>query len=770
MKLPLLTFLCLLLPFSSLAAVPPQDDWLLYKGDYKTEIRESEGKDEIVMQNGLIRRTWRTEPGGACIRFDNLQTDESLLRGVKPEAIVVLNGKTVPVGGLLGQPNYAFFLDEWLDSGILKSDPNGFQLVDWKTGPTKERFAWKKVRYLPKHVGSQPWPPAGKSLEMRYRLSPEAAGAITGDDAASADSLRNTEILVSYEMYDGIPLMAKYVTVKNLSETPVVLNRFDGEILAMVETDHSVESRMKLTDAWKGRTADGHVVETSPFVPNTLLSNGVKSGSYLPQIHVESEYEFIGMDAASANETVRWEPDPQFATQVNYNRVTPCLLKSGLVRLDYEIAAGESFESPWTFELVFDSYDRERCGLALRRMYRTLAPWSCENPILMHVRSAGDDAVKLAVDQCVEVGFEMVIMTFGSGFNIEDRSQANLDRIASLVRYANERGVELGGYSLLASRSAGPQNDVVNPLTGKPGGFARFGNSPCLGSAWGEKYFETLYSFYEKTGFNMLEHDGSYPGDYCASTEHPGHKGLNDSQYKQWKTIADFYRWCRGRGIYLNVPDWYFLTGSNKTGMGYRETNWSLPRAQQVLHGRQNIFDGTWGKQSSMGWMFVPLTQYHGGGAEATMEPLSENLADYERHLANNFGMGVQACYRGPRLFDIEETKAVVKKYVDFYKAHRDILDSEIIHLRRADGRDIDYVLHVNPLLEEKGLLMIYNPTSVEVKKTLRIPLYYTGLSESADVFERDSNAPVSYPLNRHYEIELPVTVPAEGNTWYIIK
>ena len=86
--------------------------------------------------------------------------------------------------------------------------------------------------------------------------------------------------------------------------------------------------------------------------------------------------------------------------------------------------------------------------------------------------------------------------------------------------------------------------------------------------------------------------------------------------------IADFYKWCRAKGIYLNVPDYYFLSGSNKTGMGYRETNWSLPREQQEIIERQNIYDGTWTKTPSMGWMFVPLVEYHGGGKAATIEPL----------------------------------------------------------------------------------------------------------------------------------------------------
>ena len=257
------------------------------------------------------------------------------------------------------------------------------------------------------------------------------------------------------------------------------------------------------------------------------------------------------------------------------------------------------------------------------------------------------------------------------------------------------RGIEIGGYSLLSSRSAGPENDVIDISTGKPG-RGKIRQCALHWQQVGTGIFRKLYAFYEKTGFDLLEHDGSYPGDYCASKLHPGHRNYGDSQWTQWKTISDFYKWCRGKGIYLNVPDFYYLTGSTKCAMGYRETNWSLPRAQQIIHGRQNIYDGTWTKTPSMGWMFVPLTQYHGGGAAATIEPLSEHLDAYEAHLANNFGMGVQACYRGPRLYDTDQTKAVVKKWVDFFKMYRDILESDIIHVRRADGRDIDCILHVN--------------------------------------------------------------------------
>ncbi|OGD19503.1 MAG: hypothetical protein A2W03_01145 [Candidatus Aminicenantes bacterium RBG_16_63_16] len=364
-------------------------------------------------------------------------------------------------------------------------------------------------------------------------------------------------------------------------------------------------------------------------------------------------------------------------------------------------------------------------------------------------------------------GRSPVILSFGSGLDMENENPANIAWFRELAGYAHARGIEIGGYSLLASRSVSAADDVINPRTGKTGGAA-FGNSPCLGSRWGRDYFRKITAFLEATGFDLVEHDGSYPGDLCASRDHPGHKGLEDSQWTQWKAITDFYKWCRGRGIYLNVPDWYFLNGSNKTGMGYRETNWSLPRDRQIILGRQNIFDGTWEKTPSMGWMFVPLVEYQGGGAAATLEPLAEHLDAYEAHLAQNFLGGVQACYRGTRLYDFEATKRVVRKWVDFYKRHRSILDSDIIHLRRPDGRDIDGIVHVNPGGEPRGLAVFHNPTGQAIDKTVAVPLYYTGLEGRALVRKEDGPAD-DYEIDRTHMIELPVRIPARGRTRLIL-
>ena len=204
------------------------------------------------------------------------------------------------------------------------------------------------------------------------------------------------------------------------------------------------------------------------------------------------------------------------------------------------------------------------------------------------------------------------------------------------------------------------------------------------------------------------------------------------------------------------------MSGGNKCGMGYREVNWSLPREQQVIHTRQNIYDGTWSKLSTMGWMFVPLTEYQGGGAQATIEPLHEHLDHYQNMMISNLGAGVQACYRGPRLYDTEETRTMVKNAVSWFKQHREVLEGDLLHLRRADDRDIDYWLMVNPASHDKAALMVFNPLPHAVRKTIRIPLYYTGLSTTTQCYS-NTQMVGSLTLDRDYQVDLTVEVPANG-------
>jgi len=939
---------------------PVDTDWLLNPKPFTAELIQVEDADQILLDNGLVRRTFVTKPNGATIGYDNRTSGQAVLRAVKPEAVVTLNGHEINVGGLVGQPNHAFLTSEFVDA--MRAEAGSMRLVDIELGEPKPRLDWLQVRH---HAPDVEWPPKGVYLKMNYRLSREdvqqmtlgqisdlnglpsatardllfqtvlenisdgqlpqpwlshvstsdpqcsvtnegKSGEIntaantaaflkreltsrttqveatidvgtdvssswgpgiawvypnghivkfyirTGGDAnsdepalavmsntgeqlringstkldltkpitlrmrrddpshvaldarqhdgswqnfgtipvdpshgsptfvqvgkmdtrggtsdyttpgdrvrlrilqvaaygpldveqlqASGDGvddlsyLADVTVSVHYELYDGVPVISKWITVQNNSDRMITVDRFTSELIAAVEYQSDVEDR------------------------------GVAFTE--PNLHVETDYAFGAFTHRSANRmAVHWVPDPEYSTQVNYRRVNPCLLRVGPeVGPSQDIAPAGQFESFRTFELCHDSNDRERKGLALRRMYRTIAPWVTENPLMMHVRYANWDAVKKAIDQCAEVGFEMVILTFGSGFEIENNSPEYLAQMKSYSDYAKSKGIEIGGYSLLASRSVGGGNDVVSPAGETP----TFGKAPALTSKWGQEYFAKLYHFYRTTGFGLLEHDGSYPGDRDVTPRPPFQKGADDSRWVQWRMITDFYKFCRANGVYLNVPDYYYLAGSSKCGMGYRETNWSLPRAQQLIHCRQNIYDGSWEKCPSMGWMFVPLTQYHGGGAAATIEPLDEHLEHYRQMLQSNLGLGVQACYRGPRLYDTDRTREMVKGWVDWFKQYRDILESDLIHGRRADGRDIDWLLHVNPQLDHRGMAVIFNPLNEPVTRTIRLPLYYTGLRESAAISISGSE-PVTHPLDRDSSVKLELTIPAGEMTWLLV-
>jgi hypothetical protein len=488
------------------------------------------------------------------------------------------------------------------------------------------------------------------------------------------------------------------------------------------------------------------------------------------QLYVESDFAFNNsMNAELSDQARHWKQDSSYTSQVNYNYQTPSTLELYPEKgIGIDLLPKEDFRSIRSYELVLDSYDRERNGLARRKMYRTLTPWAMQNPIFMHLISKTDEEVKTAIDQCVATGYEALILSFGSHIDMEDKSAENLARWKSLADYAHERGIKIGGYSLFSSRSIGPETDVISPLTGKPGG-AFFGNAPCMGSEWGLEYLSKLRNFYTETGFDIFENDGPYPGDVCASTSHPGHKGLEDSQWTQINLQKQLYQWMNGKGIYINAPDWYFLDGTHKIAMGYREVNFSLPRDRQKILNRQNIYDATWEKTPSMGWGFVPLTAYHGGGADAVLEPLNEHLGDYKQLMMQYYGAGIQACYRGPRLYDTEETKATVIEVIEWYKKYRGILNADIIRLRRADGRDWDGWMHVDPIGNEKGLIMLFNPTSEVIEKAFSIPLYYTGMTDKVSIREKEGKA-AAYTLNRAFEATVPVKIPANGYTWLVVE
>ncbi|MDR3695263.1 alpha-galactosidase [Mucilaginibacter sp.] len=693
-------------------------DWLTSKPAVKAQVFANNNGREIILYNGLLKRVFRISPNVACIDYENLSNGRQLLRSVKAEARLTINGKNYNIGGLYGQKENAYILPSGLDK--LTDGSHDFEFVDYAVTSIQPYLNWKTRFWIPVVPKA-----SGKMISFRYK--------------ANAPELAGMEVKVNYELYDGIPLIEKSLSIENKGGKVFKINRVVNEILGMVEEESAVVGK-----------------------PEDMKKN--------QGIYFETNYAFNNaMRYALSDQVTHWKVDTAYTSQVNYDLQTPCLLEIYPEQgPGVELQPGGTFNSVRTNELLMDSYDKERRGLMVRKMYRVIAPWTTANPIFMHLVSKNDEDVRHAVDQCAATGYEAVILSFGSHLNMEDTSAANLKRWKELADYAHSRHIFIGGYDLFSSRRISDADDVIDPKTGKPGG-ALFGNAPCFGSKWGLAFRDKIKTFFTQTDFDIWENDGPYPGDLCASTTHPGHKGLDDSQWQQMEIQKELYHWLNARGIYINAPDWYFLDGTNKIAIGYREVNFSLPREDQKILNRQNIYDGTWEKTPSMGWGFVPLTRYQGGGPEAVLEPLSEHLDDYKALMMEYYGSGVQACYRGPRLYDTEQTKQTVIGVISWYKKYREILNSDIIHLRRADGRDWDGILHVNPQLKIKGLVMLYNPTDKAITRHIQLPLYYTGLTQTARISEQ-GKAPKVYHLNRDYSVNLDCTMPANGYTWLTVE
>ena len=176
-------------------------DWLIDGSAYTAAANRSEDRDSLVLENGLIRRTFRLAPNLACVSFENIKRDQQLLRAIHPEAELVLNGQKVSVGGLVGQKNHAFLTSEWI--GELENDPQAFKLSNYSVGDISERLEWKRVRHTAPDVQ---WPPRGVHLKLDFEHPTDWSG-IT--------------VSIHYELYDGVPGLSKWLTIQNDSDKPL---------------------------------------------------------------------------------------------------------------------------------------------------------------------------------------------------------------------------------------------------------------------------------------------------------------------------------------------------------------------------------------------------------------------------------------------------------------------------------------------------------------------------------------------------------------------
>ena len=156
-------------------------DWLLKPDAFKAKIELAGNRESFTLDNGLVRRTLRLVPDCATVDYRNLMTGEAVIRAVRPEAILEINGTKYQIGGLDGQPDQAYLLPQWFD--LLTANPDAFHFSGYEKGETAPRFPYPRNRW----AEDRPWPPPGKSLMLHFKHTSAA--------------LRDIRVDVHYEIY-----------------------------------------------------------------------------------------------------------------------------------------------------------------------------------------------------------------------------------------------------------------------------------------------------------------------------------------------------------------------------------------------------------------------------------------------------------------------------------------------------------------------------------------------------------------------------------------
>jgi hypothetical protein len=297
-----------------------QSDWLINK--VATAVTVERESNFIRFSNGIISRMWYVGENIGCISFKNLCSDAEFVRSIQPEAIISIDGIEYQVGGIWHDKVHNYIDTKWLPE--MKSKSGAFAFKGMKESLPESDIQWQPCNGAP----ATPFPPKGKRLTLEFDPPENFGQAI--------------KVFVHYEMYEGVPVMAKWIEVENHSDQEIKIDRMTTEIVAANKDQRE-------------------------------------------NLYIESSY------SCSFVQTIFWEDDSLYETAVGDRNTL--LVSRYPIGPAKRLAPGESFTSFVTFEILNDSSDPERQDLARRKMYRTLFPWTQENPIFMHLRNSDSEFI-----------------------------------------------------------------------------------------------------------------------------------------------------------------------------------------------------------------------------------------------------------------------------------------------------------------------------------------------------------------------------------------
>lgn len=412
---------------SALVASSAALDWLIAPPaafPFPTFTNNNDGT--YTLTNGLVSRTFRFTSGGGGAGFGTVDfrdevADTSLLRAIESEGYLNLSGSVFALGSII-QTGTQFHAYLNRSAAGINFNADGFDAVSYSLSAPTAPFEWTPgTRGSP---ATSEWPPRGLQVSFALR-APASAPA----------SVRAVAVTLTYELYPGIPLITKWasVTSNGTAATGLVINAIvtESQRLAAPYTSCSLGSQSPSTSTWQA--------------PSSLL--------YVATDQAHGTAITFATDSASVTDPGAVE----CVLQTTYTVGPGVILQGGAApaHMLYRTLVGAGvaeFVSFRTFELVLDSREPERTALATKRLTRLWAPHAQENPIFFHAVDTSDAGFKSEVDQLVATGFEMLIYSFGSGFDMESSDPAYINKVKAQIAYAKSQGIEVGGYDLICCK------------------------------------------------------------------------------------------------------------------------------------------------------------------------------------------------------------------------------------------------------------------------------------------------------------------------------
>ena len=829
MRLLLFTAIC-----GAGAVLPPQPDYLrladpaaAFPAAFTSAPGALPGDVVHTLSNGLVTRSFLQRGGGGFATVElklEAGDGEHFLRAVAPEARVYLGGgASVDVGGFTGQTQ---FLQFFPDETALAPNPLAMVAVNLTTSAVVQNY-----NFTPRWgVPASAWPARGVHLAVDFappsdpgpgsfvRLNNTAVNCdgeacITGwpscnnasvpgqcswpragalalcaewpaclavtcnpgrDDCQARGSLDeivgsdftsfikggslspcpDLRVTVHTELYDGLPAFSRWLTVSVAAGSTAPAPVIAQASMELLHVPFNLRNRLHAETAYMPAVGIRNSFEDAGWYPASGSYSANFSGLTSPPVSLwVYDQELMGPWGADS----AWE----YWYDMGMNETLLDVKFPFGPGLNLSAGALDTFR---VYEMLHDDDDADRQGLGRRRLLRAVAP-QVEMDISPFYTVGGDSAsIRAGANVAASLGFRG-LYTQADPF---DSSPAHIAQVAADVAYVHSKGLVANFYVLLQNPPGLTEADeVIDPTTGQGEGIA------CFATAFHRKFREGLEAFVQATGFDFIGTDGPYEQAPCGSTTHE-HVGLVDSQFAQWRANVEWYRGLPsapnplssvGSGMMISCPDPYELAaGSWNQPIGFTDQWGHVGEPWTwLLLGRTYIFDGTFHKNPTNGGVCFDLNR--AGGMASPDE-----LRFYNTSLAVFLGAAGR-CFQGGVLYQNDASKAIITQWMATFSRFRDVLNGDIIHLKKPNGRSWDAMMHVLPAAAPgavRAFALFFNPsTALAANVSTALPVYYANFAPQASVHvEWNDGSTELAPQDAFFSIRLSKAIEAKGFAW----